>query len=141
MRAQPLLVFAVVAVAAAALPRAVPVDDVSPRARKLHFRAIVVDTHADTTQKLLFEPGYDFGERHTTGHVDLPRMRQVGLDALFFSIYIPTSVTGPEAVKRSLRLIDSVRETVRKHPADMALATRAADVRRAHQQGKIAALM
>ena len=43
-------------------------------------------------------------------------MRQGGLDALFFSIWVPSEVTGPIAVKRALDQIDAVREAVRTHP-------------------------
>ena len=114
---------------------------VSAAARQLHDHAIVIDTHDDTTQRLLFEKGFDLGQRHTNGNIDIPRMREGGLDALFFSIWVPSDVTGPPAVKRSLDLIDSVRETVRTHPNDLLLATTAADIRRAAAEHKIAALM
>ena len=114
---------------------------VSAAARQLHDHAIVIDTHDDTTQRLLFEKGFDLGQRHTNGNIDIPRMREGGLDALFFSIWVPSDVTGPPAVKRSLDLIDSVREAVRTHPNDLLLATTAADIRRAAAEHKIAALM
>jgi membrane dipeptidase len=67
-------------------------------------------------------------------------MREGGLDALFFSIWVPSEVTGPTAVKRALDQIDAVREAVRTHPHDLMLATTAADVRKAAAHHKIAAL-
>ena len=115
-------------------------DSVSERARKLHFSSIVVDTHDDTTQRLLDEK-FDLGARHTDGSIDIPRMREGGLGAIFFSIWMDSKVTGPEAVKRSLDQIDAVREQVRKHPRDLALATTAEEVRKARKEGKIAVLM
>lgn len=57
----------------------------SERASRLHARAIVVDTHDDTTQRLL-EKGFDIGQRHDDGQIGILRMREGGLDALFFSI-------------------------------------------------------
>jgi membrane dipeptidase len=108
---------------------------------EVHARAIVVDTHDDTTQRLLFEKGFDIGVRHENGNVDIPRMREGGLDALFFSIWVPSDVTGPPAVKRALQLIDRVHEAVRTHPDDLVLATTAAEIRRAAAERKIAALM
>ena len=123
------------------LAAAVPADDIAARAKKLHFDAIIVDTHDDTPQRLLFEPAYDIGKRDAKGHIDIPRMREGGLGAIFFSIYAPSSLSGPPAVKRALDLIDSVREAARKYPNDLMLATTAEDVRRAHREGKIAALM
>jgi membrane dipeptidase len=115
-------------------------DSVSERAKKLHFSSIVVDTHDDTTQRLLDEK-FDLGARHTDGSIDIPRMREGGLGAIFFSIWMDSKVTGPEAVKRSLDQIDAVREQVRKHPKDLMLATTAEEVRQAHKAGKIAVLM
>jgi len=115
--------------------------NVSARARAIHDRAIVVDSHDDTTQRLLFDPTFDIGARNPNGNIDIPRMREGGLDALFFSIWVPSQLTGPPAVKRALDLIDAVREAVRTHPDDLVLATTAADVRRAVAEHKIAALM
>jgi membrane dipeptidase len=116
-------------------------DTVSPRADQIHRRAIVVDTHDDTTQRLLFDKGFEIGRRHDNGNIDIPRMREGGLDALFFSIFVPGDVTGPLAIKRAMALIDSVHEAVQRHPADLVLATTAADIRRASVEGKVAALM
>ncbi len=118
-----------------------PDEVVAARARELHTRAIVVDTHDDTTQRLLSEPAFDLGVRNSTGSIDISRMRQGGLDALFFSIYMPGDVTGPLAVKRALQQIDKVREAVRAHPRELKLATSVADIRRAVAERKVAALM
>ena len=123
------------------LAQSLPDVQVSARARQIHERAIVIDTHGDTPQRLLFDKNFNIGTRNKLGHVDIPRMRDGGLDALFFSIWVPSDVTGPPAVKRALDLIDSVREAVRTHPNDLMLATTAADVRRAAAEHKIAALM
>jgi len=115
-------------------------DSISERAKKLHFSSIVVDTHDDTTQ-LMLDPKFDLGERHTLGSIDIPRMREGGLSAIFFSIWLPSKITGPTAVERALQQIDAVREQVRKHPKDLVLATTAERIREAHKGGQIAALM
>lgn len=127
-------------------------SDLAARARRIHAEAIVLDTHIDTTQRLM-QPGWNFFERHEPNargqrgpgargnHVDYPRMREGGLDGLFFSIYMAGSVTGPVAVKRSLEQIDAVRRLAETRPDAMVLATTAAEIRAAHQEGKIAALM
>ena len=118
----------------------VTADDIAARARKLHFSSIVVDTHDDTTQRFL-DGKFDLGPRDANGSIDIPRMKEGGLGAIFFSIWMPSKITGPEAVKLALVQIDAVREQVRKHPGDLALATTADEIRAAHKQGKIAALM
>ena len=115
-------------------------DSISEKARKLHFSSIVVDTHDDTTQRFL-DGKFDLGTRSATGSIDIPRMREGNLSAIFFSIWMPSKVTGREAVDRALVQIDAVREQVRKHSTDMVLATTAAEVREARKEGKIAALM
>jgi membrane dipeptidase len=114
---------------------------VSERARKLHTRAIVIDTHDDTTQRLVSDKKFDIGARNPDGNIDIPRMREGGLDALFFSIWTPGDVVGPTAVKRAMDQIDAVREAVRTHAKDLMLATTAAEIRRAAAEHKIAALM
>jgi membrane dipeptidase len=68
-------------------------------------------------------------------------MREGGLGAIFFSIWIPSKITGPEAVNRAQVQIDAVREQVRKHPNNLVLAATAAEIREARKKGKIAALM
>src|SRR5229473_7212505 len=115
-------------------------DDISVRARKLHFAAVVVDTHDDTTQRFL-DGDFDLMPRNASGSIDIPRMKEGGLGAIFFSIWIPSKITGPEAVKHALDQIDAVREQVRKHSKDIVLATTAGEVREVRKQGKIAALM
>jgi membrane dipeptidase len=114
--------------------------DIAARARKLHFSSIVVDTHADTTQRLM-DGDFDLAARDPKGSVDIPRLKEGGIDAIFFSIWVPSKVTGPVAVKHATEQIQAVREQVRKHSNDLALATSAAAVREIRKQNKIAVLL
>jgi membrane dipeptidase len=130
-------------IAAAAFTRLIPsivADDISERTHKLHFSSLVLDTHDDTTQRF-FTNTYDIAKRNPDGHVDIPRMREGGMNAIFFSIWIDGRIMGPQAVQKALDQIDAVRENARKNSKDMVLARTAEDVRRAHKDGKIAALM
>src|SRR5579859_2869404 len=115
-------------------------DSISEKAKKLHFSSIVVDTHDDTTQRLL-DPKFDLGARHAEGSIDIPRMKEGGLDAIFFSIWMSGKVTGPEAVERATAQINAVREQIRKHPNELVLATTADEIRTAKKRGKIATLI
>src|SRR5579863_9131795 len=115
-------------------------DDIAERARKLHFSSIVLDTHDDTTQRF-FSKDFDIGKRNPDGAIDILRMREGGMNAIFFSIWIDGRIMGPPAVQKALDQIDAVHENVRKYSKDMVFCRTADEVRRAHAQGKIAALM
>src|SRR5947207_4504248 len=115
-------------------------DEISARARKLHFSSIVLDTHDDTTQRF-FSKDFDIAKRNADGSIDIPRMREGGMNAIFFSIWIDGRTMGPPAVQKALDQIDAVHESVQKNSRNMMFCRTADDVRRAHAQGKIAALI
>ncbi len=115
-------------------------DDIPSRARQIHSTSIVFDTHADTPQRFLFDH-FDLGSRDTEGGVDIPRMREGGIGAIFFALWVPVDITGLKATRRALDLLDSVNEQIRRHPDDLMLATSSGEVRAARVQGKIAILM
>jgi membrane dipeptidase len=115
-------------------------DDIAERARRLHFSSLVLDTHDDTTQRF-FSKNFDLGKRNPDGHIDIPRMREGGMNAIFFSIWIDGRTMGPLAIQKALDQIDAVQQNVKKYSNDLVAARTAEDVRRAHSQGKIAVLM
>jgi membrane dipeptidase len=100
----------------------------------------VIDTHVDTTQRLLASE-FDLGPRDADGSVDIPRLRQGGVDAVFFAIWTPGTITGPPAVRRALDQIAAVHRQVELHPQDLMLARTAADILHARATGRIAILM
>jgi membrane dipeptidase len=109
----------------------------------IHQRAIAIDMHADTAQRLLDEQ-IDLQQELNDGHFDAVRARAGGLDAQFFSIWVEPQLfgaTGAKAMKRADDQIAVVRELAEKHPETWVLATSAADIRAAAQEGKIAALL
>jgi membrane dipeptidase len=114
----------------------VPTDPVAA----LHESAIVIDGHSDTTPWFQ-DPEWEFTELHEDGHQDLPRMRAGGLDAQFWSIYLPETPGDGRAVKLALARIDAVHELARRHPEEIGLATTAAEVRRIVDDGRMASLM
>lgn len=106
----------------------------------LHFDAIVIDTHSDTTPWFQ-DPEWDFGARHDDGHEDLPRMREGGLDVQFWSIYMGKREGDGRAIREAVERIDAVYEMIRTHSDQTELALTADDVRRIVGEGKIASLM
>jgi membrane dipeptidase len=106
-------------------------------------RAVSIDMHADTTQRMLDE-GVDINQRLADGHFDAVRMKEGGLDAQFFSIWVAPDLYGSggqSAMRRADEQISAVRALAEQHPETWELATTAADVRRISESGKLAALM
>jgi membrane dipeptidase len=112
------------------------------KALAIHRRAIVIDTHNDVTTPMTNDD-YDLGGAPPVPYrTSLERMKQGGMTAEFFSLYVrPWYVEHGGAARRTLDMIDSVYRAVERHPNDLRLATSAADIRRAKKQKKIAALM
>ena len=112
------------------------------KALEIHRKAIVIDTHNDVTTPMTNDD-YDLsGPPPIPYRTSIERMKQGGLTAEFFSLYVrPWYVTHGGAARRTLDMIDSVYRAVERHPNDLMLATSAADIRRAKKQKKIAALM
>ncbi len=109
-------------------------------AAAVHASALVIDTHADTPQRLVDEH-YDLDAPRGNGQWSLPDARQGNLGAEFFSIWVdPDQYKGHE-VARALELIDAVYQQAAKHPDQMAMAFSPADIERAHREHKLAALM
>ncbi|HEX8179505.1 MAG TPA: dipeptidase [Pyrinomonadaceae bacterium] len=112
------------------------------RALKLHRSAIVVDTHNDITT-MMEDEDYDIGQSSIGKyHTDLARMKEGGLTAEFFSVYVDKKYaeTGGSA-RRAMDQIDWVYRSAERYPQQLLLATTAADIRRAKKEGKVAALM
>jgi membrane dipeptidase len=111
------------------------------RVERLLQRAVVIDLHDDTTQMILDE-GYNLGEKHDYGQVDIPRMRIGGVGGMFLSIWTDTDVYTPtEAVRRTLEQIDAVRREIGRHPGELELVGSADQIVAARKRGRIAMLM
>jgi membrane dipeptidase len=109
----------------------------------IHQRAIAIDMHVDTAQRLLDED-VDIQQELSDGHFDAVRAKAGNLDAQFFSIWVEPQLFGgggARAIKRADDQIATVRALAEKHPETWLLATSAGDIRRAVNEGKIAALL
>lgn len=112
------------------------------RAQEIHRRAIVIDTHNDVTTPMVNDD-YDLtGTPPTPYRTSIERMRQGGMTAEFFSLYVkPVYVAKGGAARRTLDMIDAVYRAAERHPNDLVMAFSAADIRNAKRRNKIAALM
>jgi membrane dipeptidase len=114
---------------------------VSPRARKLHDDAFVFDAHVHVIDRQLYHGG-DIGQKVSDGQFDLPRAKEGGLDAMFFSLFV-TEDYYPQRLetKQTLRLMDLALTQLEKNRDKIELAKTAADIERINKSGKIAAIL
>ena len=108
---------------------------------RIHKSLLLIDTHNDVTSRTV--TGWDFGKRASDGNTDLPRMREGGIGAQFFAVFVDASVVKDNhSARRALEMIDTVRHDIAgRYPSDFEMAFTADDIERIHKQGKIAALM
>jgi membrane dipeptidase len=131
------------AAASGAAQSANPSDTpVSAKARAIHDSALVIDTHADTPQRFLDE-GFDIGstDPNDIGPISLDKARRGNLGAEFFSIWVEPETNQGHYARHTFDLIDSVYEQAARHPDRMMMAFSVADIERAHNEHKLAALM
>ncbi len=110
------------------------------RARRLHDAALILDTHCDTTQRLLL-PDWDFSVRHDDGHVDIPRLREGGVSGVFLAVYAPGPVEAGAGIAAARTQIERIHQSVRRFDAFLSLARNADEIRRVKTDGKIAVLI
>src|SRR4051794_33115630 len=115
-------------------------DDYLARARKLATEYIGIDSHIDTAQRVMLD-NEDLTRRTARGHVDIPRLREGGVRAPFFALWVPTYYHGAEAVRRTLDLREAMQRFVDAHPDQIELATSAAEIERTVRAGKFAAVL
>jgi membrane dipeptidase len=116
------------------------------RAGELLARHPLVDGHNDLMWEVREQVGYDFdrldvGTRLTTTHTDLPRLVEGGVGGQFWSVFVPSTLPGPEAVVATLEQVDGVRRMSERYGAQLALARTAQDVEAAARDGRIASLL
>jgi len=110
------------------------------KALKIHHRNIVIDTHCDTPM-VMFNRGVNIGEKSDSNEVDLIRMKEGGLDAVFFAVYISNKLDKKHPSRRALEIIDEVYNQVSKYPELAELAFSSLDIRRIHKLEKRAILI
>ena len=115
------------------------------RARDIHKTAILFDGHNDLPWQLREHGQIDFQKidiakkQGPPYQTDIPRMQQGGLNALFWSVYIPGR--HPNPLRTVLEQIDIVHRMLEKYPKDFEQAFTAADVRRIVKTGKCASMI
>ena len=118
-------------------------DETTARALEIHERVLTVDTHADTPLRMI-EPGFDLAERHnpldTGSKVDYPRMKEGGLDAIFFAAFVSQDIRDNEGNERAkalvLEMIDAVISSTEENSDLVGLALTPKDAYALERDGK-----
>jgi membrane dipeptidase len=143
----PLMAFGAVLLAGAAAP---PPDDLDRRVERVLSATPVIDGHNDLPWEIRqsydnwrkpLDLDADTSKLPSPLQTDLVRLKRGHVGAQFWSVWIPGSMSGPAAVETTLEQIDVVHRMVARYPAQLELASTAADIRRIEKEGKIASLI
>jgi len=127
------------------VPHSVEAQD-EDDARRLHGEVPLIDGHNDLPGQYRENVNRQFSELDIEQaqpqiHTDIPRLREGGVGAQFWSVYVPASLEGADAVRATIEQIDVVYELARRYPDTFEMAFTADDVERIFQSGKIASLI
>jgi membrane dipeptidase len=118
-------------------------EDLIARALKIHDRVLTVDTHADTPLRMI-EPNFDIAKRHdpreTGSKLDYPRMKEGGLDAVFFAAFVAQGIRDDVGHGRAralaFQMIDAVHDSAEQNSDIVGLALDPADAYALEKAGK-----
>jgi membrane dipeptidase len=114
---------------------------VSERAKALHSAALVFDGHVHAIDREFYHGG-DVGVRKMDGQFDLPRAREGGLGALFFSIFVTEDYYPARyETRQALRMLDCAVEQIEHNRQTIEIARNASEIERIRQSGKMAAVL
>jgi len=132
------LILLLFALLASSLPASAQVSD---SARAFHDDAFVFDAHVHIINRQFYLGG-DIGDRYEDGQVDLPRIREGGVDAFDFVVFVSEEYYPPRfETKQALRLIDLALQQIENNNDKIALALNASDIERINRSGRTAAVL
>jgi len=113
------------------------------KAARIHAAAYTVDSHTDTPLRLN-RMGFDFGVRNDPGEtrskIDLPRMKEGGMDGIWFAVFIGQGERSPKgnqkAMEEALEITQEIYNTVDQYSDDLEVAFKADDLARIAKKGK-----
>lgn len=108
--------------------------------KKIHQKAIVFDGHCDTILDLINHKR-TLRNRASTGHLDIPRLQEGGVDIQVFAIFIEDIYKPDRSLKRSLELIDCLFSEIEKNQDKISLVTNYNQIKKVNRAGKIAAIL
>lgn len=116
------------------------VVDISNKTKKLHSKALVCDLHSDTILKLK-KGDYVFSEKNSTGYIDIPRLKEGGVDLQVFAVWVSPDFLPDSAAREAFNLIDLFYQQLEKYPEDIELAKNISNFKKINKKGKIACVL
>lgn len=118
-------------------------EELVARAMEIHDRVLTLDTHADTPLRMI-QPGFNMAERHdpneTGSKVDYPRMKEGGLDGIFFAAFVAQDIRDDDGHTRAkelcLQMIDSITVSTQRNSDIVGLALNPDDAYALEKEGK-----
>ncbi len=115
------------------------------KANRIHKKIFTVDTHADVPINMMEMEGFDVGKKHNYAEdgtqIDFPRMKEGGMDAMFFAVYLAqgkrTQEGDAEAKEKALAIFNKIHEAVKANAEQATLVRTAKEAYRNHKNGKI----
>lgn len=114
-----------------------PVRVTAQAMEKLHRDALVWDCHNDLAYRVLYE-GLDIGNRLPGGQVDIPRLREGGVDVQVVALFIQNYLYPDKCARQAFQLLEAMTRNIEKNSASVELARTGADIERIDAAGKIA---
>jgi membrane dipeptidase len=105
---------------------------------RLHYDALVVDTHNDVLQRIM--EGEDIAIRTEKGHSDIPRLREGGVDVQVFSVWVPPEKI-PHSYEYANAMLDSMESLVRRNLGAIAIARESREITSFIKQRKLVAIL
>jgi membrane dipeptidase len=118
-------------------------SEIEHNVEKIHHKILTIDSHNDTPMHLM-DTGFDISKRHDPvkdhSRVDFPRMKEGGMDASFFAVFVSQGKRTPEgnfrAKERADAIIDSIYATLARFPGEAGMAISPSDAYKLKRQGK-----
>lgn len=115
-------------------------EEQEERAMKIHRKAIVADTHCDTISAWIGAKPRPLGMRSDEGHIDIPRMKEGGLDCQVFAVYTaPAYYDAP--LKQAMRMIDAFYSEMEINKESITFCTSHDQIIEAVENGRLAAIL
>jgi len=109
-------------------------------AKQVHQKAIIFDAHCDTLLDIVSHKR-SLGDRSSIGHLDIPRLKEGGINIQIFAAFIDDIYKPDRALKRTIQIFDSFYQELEKNNDEISLVTKYNQIEKVNNAGKLAAIL